>query len=163
MPPGKRAWPAESRLYRALLELEAQRHRHLPRVRRRGVTAQAGVGLLQYASLPEGPRVRGSDVGAGELGVVEDVVRLRPEHDLPPLALQREDLGEGHAVVERARTGDRDEAARSGVSVTGHRLAHALLRSRPRRPTARVGNHENALIEKLIAGRPVGVGPGRLH
>src|SRR5258708_6602422 len=36
----------------SLLELEPQGHRHLPRIRRRRVTAQAGVGLLQNARLP---------------------------------------------------------------------------------------------------------------
>src|ERR1039458_6371805 len=45
-----------------LLELEPQRHRHLPRIQRRGVPAQRVTGLDQDAVLPVVPIVVGSEV-----------------------------------------------------------------------------------------------------
>ena len=57
-----------------LLELEPQRHRHLPRIQRRGVAAQSVAGLDQDAVLPVVPIVVRTEVPATELRVVEDVV-----------------------------------------------------------------------------------------
>src|ERR1019366_8565493 len=103
------------------LEPQTQRHRHLPRVERRCVTAQTAVGLHQYAVLPV---VRGTDVPATELRVVKDVIHLRPEQQHALLVLQREVLGERHVPVVRARTRNGYDTAGSGVPEALHRFSY---------------------------------------
>src|ERR1035438_1630104 len=67
------------------LELEPQRHRHLPRVQRACVTAQTAGSLHINAVLPVVPIVGGTDAPSIELRMVKDVVdrkstRLNSSH-----------------------------------------------------------------------------------
>src|ERR1017187_4956870 len=144
------------------LELEPQRHRHLPRVERGAVASQTAAGLNQYAVLPIVPIIAGTDAVAAEIGVVEDVVHLRPEDEHPFLVLQREVLRERHVEVGHARSRNIDQAARSGVPKALRGLPNTVDRIRRGRLTAREWNLERGCVDELVAGSPVGaVAAGR--
>ena len=87
--------------------------------------------------------------------MVEDVVHLRPEEQLPLFGLEREALGERHIPVVHTRARDRQQLARPGVTEARHVLTDAQARIGLRRQAARQRDLERRVIEERVARRAV--------